>query len=227
MKRDIRVAVDAVVFGYDPENGVSVLLIRRKLEPFRGMWALPGGFVKVGESLDQAVKRELGGEAGVDVHYLEQLFSFGDPYRDPRGHVVSISFFGLVRPRDCHPVASSDAEDVAWHNIRKLPNLAFDHKKIIDVAIKRLRGKLTYEPVGFELLDREFAFSDLEKLYMTFLDRELDRRNFRKKLMGLGVVEELDKSVQRGSGRPARLFRFNRKRYLELKEKGYHADMFS
>ena len=148
------------------------------------------------------------------------------PYRDPRGHVVSVAFFGVVRPRDFQPVANSDAADVAWFNMKKLPKLAFDHKKIIDAAIKRLSGKLMYEPVGFELLDREFPFSDLVKLYQTLLDKDLDRTNFRKKLMSLGLVEESDRVVNRGAGRPARLFRFNRKKYFELKEKGYHSDMF-
>lgn len=160
------------------------------------------------------------------MQYAEQLFTFADPSRDPRGHVLTVAFLGLVRPRDSQLVANSDAEDVAWFNIKKMPRLAFDHKKIVDVGLRRLRGKLTYEPVGFELLDKEFPFSDLEKLYQAILDKDLDRRNFRKKLMSLALVEELDRTVQRGSGRPATLFRFNRKRYLELKESGYHADMF-
>ena len=226
MKQDIKVSVDAVVFGYDQEKGVSVLLIKRKIEPFQGMWALPGGFVKTGESLDDAVNRELRGEAGVDVQYLEQLYTFGNPDRDPRHHVVTVSYFGLVRPQDFEIIAHSDAEDVAWFNIMKLPKLAFDHRKIVDVAIKRLRGKLTYEPIGFELLEKEFPFSDLEKLYQTLLDHDLDRRNFKKKIISLGILEELDEVIQRGSGRPARLFKFNRKKYFELKEKGYNFDIF-
>lgn len=225
MKQDIKVAVDAVVFGYDQENGVSVLLIVRKNEPFKKMWALPGGLVLTGESLDDAVKRELKEEAGIDVNYLEQLYTFGDPARDPRNHAISVSYFGLVRPRDFQLVARTDAEDVAWFSIEKLPKLAFDHKKIVDVAVKRLRGKLRYEPVGFELLERSFPFSDLEKLYMTLLDEDLDRRNFKKKIMSLGILEELNETLHRG-GRPARLFRFNRKKYFELKEKGYDFDIF-
>lgn len=226
MKEDIKVAVDAVVFGYDQENGVSVLLIKRKNEPFQKMWALPGGLVLTGESPDDAVKRELEEETGIDVNYLEQLYTFGDPARDPRNQAISVSYFGLVRPQDFQLLARSDAEDVAWFNIKKLPRLAFDHKKIIDVAVKRLRGKLKYEPVGFELLDKSFPFSDLEKLYQTLLDQDLDRRNFKKKIMSLGILEELNETLQRGSGRPARLFRFNRKKYFELKEKGYNFDIF-
>lgn len=226
MKQDIKVSVDAVVFGYDHETGVSVLLIQRRNEPFQKMWALPGGLVLTGESLDNAVRRELKEEAGIDVNYLEQLYTFGDPDRDPRNHAISVSYFGLVRPRDFELLAQTDAEDVAWFNIKKLPKLAFDHRKIIDVAIKRLRGKIRYEPVGFELLDKEFPFSDLEKLYRTLLDQDLDRRNFRKKMMSLDILEELDKSLQRGAGRPARLFKFHKKKYFELKENGYDFDIF-
>jgi len=226
MKQDIKVSVDAVVFGYDQETGVSVVLIKRKNEPFQKMWALPGGLVLNGESLDNAVKRELKEEAGIDVNYLEQLYSFGQPDRDPRNQVISVSYFGLVRPQDYQLSAQTDAEDVAWFNIKKLPKLAFDHKKIIDLAIKRLRGKITYEPIGFELLDKEFPFSDLEKLYQTLLDHDIDRRNFKKKIASLEILEELDETVQRGAGRPARLFKFNKKKYFELKEKGYNFDIF-
>jgi 8-oxo-dGTP diphosphatase len=227
MKQDIKVAVDAVVFGYDHANGVSVLLIKRKNEPFKKMWALPGGLVLNGESPDEAVNRELREEAGIDVNYLEQLYTFGDPARDPRNQVISVSYFALVRPRDFQLSAQSDAEEVAWFNIDKLPRLAFDHRKILDVAIKRLRGKLRYEPVGFELLDKEFPFSHLEKLYQTLLDKDLDRRNFKKRIMSLGFVEELDELLQgAGSGRPAHLYKFNRKKYFELKEKGYDFNIF-
>jgi 8-oxo-dGTP diphosphatase len=226
MKQDIKVSVDAVVFGYEHDTGISVLLITRRNEPFQKMWALPGGLVINGESLDEAVNRELREEAGIDVNYLEQLYTFGDPTRDPRNQAISVSYFGLVRSRDYQIVAQSDAEDVAWFNIKKLPKLAFDHKKIIDTAIRRLRGKITYEPVGFELLDREFPFSDLENLYQTLLDQQIDRRNFKKKIMALGILEELKQTIQRGAGRPARLFKFNKKKYFELKEKGYNFDIF-
>jgi 8-oxo-dGTP diphosphatase len=226
MPQSIKVAVDAVVFGYDKDEGVSVLLIKRKFEPFQKFWALPGGLMKEDESLEEAVRRELKEESGVDVSYLEQLYSFGKPERDPRNRVVSITYYGLVRPKDYQLSAQTDAEDVAWFNINKLPKLAFDHKLIVDTAIKRLRGKLAYEPVGFELLDKKFPFSDLEKLYQTLLDTELDRRNFKKRIMSYGFLEELNESVQRSVGRPAALFQFNKKKYFELKEKGYNFDLF-
>ena len=115
---------------------------------------------------------------------------------------------------------------MAWFDINKLPKLAFDHKHIVDMAVKRLRGKLAYEPVGFELLDKKFPFSDLEKLYQILLKDELDRRNFKKKIMAYGFLDELKESVQRGVGRPARLYQFNRKKYFELKERGYNFDLF-
>lgn len=226
MKQSIKVSVDAVVFGYDQEQEISILLIKRKFEPFQKFWALPGGLVKDDEALEDAVRRELKEEAGIDVNYLEQLYSFGKPDRDPRNRVISVAYFGLVRPADYQLSAETDAEDVAWFSIKKLPRLAFDHKAILEMAIKRLRGKLAYEPIGFELLDKKFPFSDLEKLYQILLDRELDRRNFKKKIMSYGFLEELDEIVQKKSGRPARLFQFNKKKYFELKEKGYNFDIF-
>jgi 8-oxo-dGTP diphosphatase len=226
MNQAIKVSVDAIVFGYDPEDGVSVLLITRKYEPFKKYWALPGGLVKNDESLEDAVKRELHEEAGIELTFLEQLYSFGEPMRDPRNRVISVAYYGLIRPKDYQISASTDAEDVGWFSIKKLPKLAFDHKQIVDMAVKRVRGKIAYEPIGFDLLDKKFPFSDLEKLYQTLLDRELDRRNFKKKIMAHGFIEELNESVQRGAGRPARLFQFNKKKYFELKEQGYHSDLF-
>jgi 8-oxo-dGTP diphosphatase len=226
MKQDIKVSVDAVVFGYDQEQGISLLLIKRKFEPFQKNWALPGGLVLQHESLEEAVRRELKEEAGIDVTYLEQLYSFGKPDRDPRNRVISVAYYALVRPKDYHLMAQTDAEDVSWFNIKHLPKVAFDHKQIIDVAVKRLRGKITYEPVGFELLDKKFPFSDLENLYQILLDHPIDRRNFKKKIMSYGFLEEVDEYVQKKSGRPARLFQFNRKKYFELKERGYNFDIF-
>lgn len=226
MNQSIKVSVDAVVFGYDPEEGVSVLLIKRKYEPFKQSWALPGGLVHNDESLEAAVRRELKEEAGIDVQYLEQLYSFGKPDRDPRNRVISVAYYAVVRPKDFQLSAQTDAEDVAWYTITKLPKLAFDHKQILEHAIKRLRGKLAYEPIGFELLDKKFPFSDLEKLYQSLLEQEIDRRNFKKKIMAYGFLEELDESIQRGAGRPARLYQFNKKKYFELKENGYNFDLF-
>ena len=218
-KQYIKLTVDAVVFGYE-EGKISVLLIKRKYEPFKDKWAIPGGFVLNDESLEEAVERELQEETGIKINYLEQLYTFGNPSRDPRGRVVSIAYFGLVRPNTFKIFASTDAAEVAWFNINELPELSFDHKEILEIAIKRLQGKITYEPIGFELLDKKFPFSDLEKLYTTLLGREIDRRNFRKKIVSLNVLDELNEKVSKGSGRPANLFQFNQKRYFQLKKEG-------
>ncbi len=215
----IRLSVDAVVFGYE-EGVISVLLIKRKYDPFKGKWAIPGGFVLNHESLETAVERELQEETGVKINYLEQLYSFGDVDRDPRGRVVTVAYVGLVRPNAFRIYASTDAEQAQWFTINNLPELSFDHKKILDIAIARLQAKITYEPIGFELLDKKFPFSDLEKLYTTLLGRAIDRRNFRKKMLGLNVLDELNEKVSKGSGRPANLFQFNQKRYFQLKEEG-------
>lgn len=218
-KQLIKLSVDAVVFGYESGN-ISVLLIKRKYEPFKGNWAIPGGFVKNNESLENAVERELFEETGIKINYLEQLYTFGKPKRDPRGRVVTVAYFGLVRPNTFIISASTDAEQVQWFHINELPKLSFDHKEILDIAIERLQGKITYEPLGFELLDKKFPFSDLEKLYTTLLGRTIDRRNFRKKILNLNVLDELNEKVSKGSGRPANLFQFNKKRYFHLKKEG-------
>ncbi|WMJ74245.1 NUDIX domain-containing protein [Cytophagaceae bacterium ABcell3] len=225
-KQDILLTVDAVLFGYNREEGLSVLLIKRRLEPFIHHWALPGGFVRDKESLEDAVLRELKEEAGVEVNYLEQLFTFGTPDRDPRQRVVSVTYYGLVRPEGFQIKASSDAEDAAWFNLNKLPTLAFDHGHIIQTALERLRGKVTYEPVGFELLEPKFPFSDLEKLYMAILNRDLDRRNFKRKIMKLGVVVELDElASSEGAGRPGHLYKFDKEKFLNLKKEGFVFDI--
>lgn len=219
----IRLAVDAVVFGYDRQyTQIGLLLIKRKIEPFINQWALPGGLVLNEESLEEAVSRELQEETGVTINYLEQLYTFGTPNRDPRNRVVSVAYFGLVRPDMFTLHASTDALAAEWFEINNLPPLAFDHQKIIDVALERLRSKVRYEPIGFELLEEKFPFSDLEKLYTTLLQEDIDRRNFKKKLMSLGVIEELQERYTSGAGRPAKLYRFNRKEYFELKEMGGH-----
>ena len=219
MNNKINLTVDAVVFGYEAGT-ISILLIKRKYEPFKGEWAIPGGFVLDKESLEEAVERELKEETGVEINYLEQLYTFGNPERDPRSRVVSVAYFGLIKPSAFNIVASTDAEEVKWFNIIDLPTLSIDHDEIVKLAIKRLQGKITYEPIGFELLDNKFPFSDLEKLYTTLLGRPIDRRNFRKKILKLNILDELDEKVSKGSGRPANLFKFNDKRYFKLKKDG-------
>ena len=219
MQQAIKLSVDAVVFGYEAQT-ISVLLIKRKYDPYKGKWAIPGGFVLNNESLEEAVERELKEETGIKINYLEQLYTFGNPKRDPRSRVVSVAYFGLIKPSAFKIFAATDAEEVQWFKINELPKLPFDHEEILKTAISRLQGKITYEPIGFELLDTKFPFSDLEKLYTTLLGRPIDRRNFRKKFLSLKILDELDEKVSNGSGRPANLFKFNKQRYYKLKKEG-------
>lgn len=225
--KNISVAVDAIVFGYSKEDGVKVLLIKRKYHPFQEHWAIPGGFVEADESLEDAVERELKEETGVKINYLEQLYTFGKPDRDPRKRIISVAYFGLVKSSQFAKLeADSDAEDADWFNIKQLPKLAFDHKKILKVAIDRLRSKIIYQPIGFELLDRKFPFSDLEQLYTTLLDRPIDRRNFKKKVMSLGILDELDEKAKSSkAGRPGNLFKFNKTTYNKLVKEGIHFEI--
>ncbi|MGN6492959.1 MAG: NUDIX hydrolase [Agriterribacter sp.] len=224
---NIKVAVDAIVFGYSKNDGVSVLLIQRKYDPFKTSWAIPGGFVLEDESLEQAVRRELLEETGIEVNYLEQLYTFGDPGRDPRQRIISVSYFGLVKTSQYQELkASTDAENAKWFSIKKLPPLAFDHKKILALAIDRLRNKIRYQPIGFELLDKKFPFSDLEKLYAALLDKEINRRNFSKKILSFGFLEETGELAKtEGKGRPSKMFRFNTARYKELLKEGFHFEI--
>lgn len=219
MPNPILVSVDAVVFGYR-DNQLHVLLIRRLIEPFKGSWALPGGFVLPGESLESAVERELMEETGAQINYLEQLYTFGAPDRDPRQRVVTVAYFALVNPQQFELSASTDAAEAQWFPLKSLPALAFDHPKIIDTALQRLQNKLSYEPIGLNLLEKEFLFSELEKLYESILNREIDRRNFRKKFMSFGILSQTTVRHKAQKGRPGILFHFDVEKYKYLKEQG-------
>ncbi|WNJ18931.1 NUDIX domain-containing protein [Pontibacter sp. G13] len=224
---DILLSVDAVVFGYNPQEGISVLLISRRFPPHQGKWALPGGFVKPEESLEDAVHRELKEETGISIHYLEQLYTFGKPERDPRKRVVSVAYYGLVRPEQFELHADTDAADAEWFTISEVPKLAFDHQEIMEMALQRLKGKIIYQPVGFGLLDEKFTFAELQNLYEQLLERRIDRGNFRKRIRNLDILEELDEwKKPEGSGRPARMFRFNERKYRELAEKGIDFELW-
>jgi 8-oxo-dGTP diphosphatase len=216
----IEVTVDCVIFGYDNEE-LRVLLIQRDLKPFQGRWALPGGFVNISETLDGAAMRELEEETGIRKVYLEQLYTFGDPGRDPRGRVVTVAYFALVNLIDHHLKAASDARSAAWFPIDDLPKLAFDHESVIQTALQRLRGKVRYQPIGFELLPGKFTLRHLQRLYETILDSPLDKRNFRKKILSMELLTELDEVEQDVTHRAAKLYRFNEKKYISLTKQGF------
>lgn len=212
--------VDCVVFGIDEED-LKVLLIKRGLEPFEGSWALPGGFVQMEESLADAARRELQEETGLDRVFLEQLFTFGEVARDPRGRVVSVAYYALVRLLDHKVQAATDAQDASWFPVWDTPTLAFDHSKILQMALERLKGKVRYVPIGFELLPKKFTLSQLQRLYSTVLERELDRRNFRKKILSMDILDELDEVERDVAHRAARLYRFNERKYKKLVKGGF------
>jgi 8-oxo-dGTP diphosphatase len=214
--------VDAVVFGVGQE-GLKLLLIKRKpLDPrvpaeeqaYPDHWALPGGFVDVGESLDSAVQRELREETGMENVYLEQLYTFGDPGRDPREHVVDVSYLALVRPDAYSVAAASDASDVRWFPVGSLPDkMAFDHRKIFEIGFKRLKAKVRYAPLGFELLPEAFTIGELQRIYEDVLQRKLDGRNFRKKILQTTLLQDTGEKKFFGSGPKAVLYRFNKDEY--------------
>lgn len=224
-EQNIKVAVDAIVFGYQ-NNQLYVLLIQQKFGTQESYWALPGGLVKNDESLQDAVKRELKEETNISVNYFEQLFTFGDDvFRDPRNRVISIAYFALVDSSKLKVKADTDAEIAQWFKINEIPALAFDHNIILTKAIDRLKAKLTYEPIGFDLLPKEFLFSELENLYCTILEKEIDRRNFRKKILSFEIIEETEQFGSSKSGRPAKLFKFNKLKYNNLIKKGFHFEI--
>ena len=218
--------VDCVVFGLDEED-LKVLLVQRDIPPFKDRWALPGGFVRMEESVDDAARRELREETGLalgDV-YLEQLYTFGSPNRDPRGRVVSVAYYALVNLADHRVQAATDARDAAWFSVSDTPSLAFDHDAILAAALERLKGKLRYQPIGFELLPPKFTLSQLQRLYETVLERQLDKRNFRKKILSMGVLVETDEVQQDVAHRAARLYRFDEDKYRRLKKKGFNFEI--
>jgi len=214
----MKVAVDIVLFTIQ-SGELRVLLIKRGIPPFEGKFALPGGFVQENESLDQAALRELREETGVADVYLEQLYSFGDPGRDPRGRVISVAYFALVSADRSPLAAGSDATDARWWSMRNLPELAFDHRAILDYSLERLRNKLEYTTVGFQLLPPRFSLTELQEVYEAILDKKLDKRNFRRKLSLLKVLRPT-REYRRGGRRPARLFEFVAAHFEKLKDKG-------
>lgn len=209
------VTVDVIIFTLQEED-LQALLIKRRNPPFEGMWAIPGGFVSIDESLEQAALRELEEETGVRDVYLEQLYTFGELGRDPRGRVITVAYFALVPANAIHPHAGDDATETRWWSVYDLPPLAFDHADILSYALQRLRYKLEYTAVGFELLPENFTLSELQSAYEIVLGEKLDKRNFRRKILNADVIEETGEQ-RTGEGRPARLYRFREDAVAEIK----------
>ena len=213
----MQVTVDIVIFTIQ-EGALKVLLVKRRIPPFFGQFAIPGGFVREHEDLDQAALRELQEETGVSDVYLEQLYSFGKPDRDPRGRVITVAYFALISV-DRKLKAGSDAAEADWYLMDDLPVLAFDHATILSYALERLRNKLEYTTVGFQLLPKKFTLTELQEVYEAILGKKLDKRNFRRKMSILRILKPLHE-YRRGGQRPAQLYRFVASQFEKLKDKG-------
>jgi 8-oxo-dGTP diphosphatase len=209
------VTADVVIFSLQ-EGILKVLLIRRGRAPFAGKWALPGGFVEPDESLEGAACRELEEETGVRDVYIEQLYTFGEPGRDPRGRTITVSYIALV-PAGVAGRAGDDAAEAAWHSVAALPELAFDHRQIVDYALQRLRYKLEYTSVGFELLPDEFTLGQLQAAYEIVLGERLDKRNFRRRILESGILDEVGRKTEAAHGRPALLYCYRHDAVKEVK----------
>ncbi len=223
MKRQIAnsfLAVDSVIFGFDGEC-LRVLLTKRLNEPYLGYWSLPGGLVRVDESTAAAAVRVLEEKTGLKKVYLEQLYTFSDPDRDPRQRIVSVAHYALVRSTDHAIHAGRHTELADWFDLDEKKKLAFDHRKILDLAIERVRGQIRYKPIGFELLPTRFTLTQLQKLYEAILGTALDKRNFRKKILAMNLLEGLEEKEIGVGRKPAQYWRFDKKKYNELTQKGF------
>lgn len=218
------VTVDIIIFALHEED-LKVLLIQRKAEPFRECWAIPGGFVEIGEDLETAARRELWEETGVKNVFLEQLYTFGAPKRDPRERVISVAYYSLVRLSQHTIRAASDALNACWYPIHHLPTLAFDHQSIMDIAIKRLQGKVLYAPIIFELLPTQFRLEQLQKVYEIILERPLDSRSFRKKILATGILTQVDELAGGEAPLSEQLYQFDEKKYQKLQAEGFEFEV--
>ncbi|MFH1248631.1 MAG: NUDIX domain-containing protein [archaeon] len=198
------VTVDIIIFTV-LDSELKVLLVKRALPPFKDMWAIPGGFVRIKESIEDAAKRELREETGVEDVYLEQLYTFGDLSRDPRGRVITVSYFALMNSDDVRLEAKTDAKEARWFSVKELPKLAFDHDKILSYGLMRLRWKFEYTTVAFSLLPKKFTLTELQKIYETIFNKKFDKRNFRKKIISLNIVKSGEKKKD-VSNRPPQLY---------------------
>ena len=209
------ITVDVVILTIK-NNNIHVLLVKRTTEPFKGKWAIPGGYVKLSENLDEAAMRVLKEKTNVDNIYLEQLYTFGDPLRHPNARVITCAYFALVRSEDIKIVSTPE---LGWHKVNDLPALAFDHKEIIEYSLKRTRERLEMCPVAYQLLNEKFTLTEMQKAYEMIMEKKLDKRNFRKKVITTDGLRELNEFSKSSSKRPARLYTFDN---IKLNSKRAH-----
>lgn len=215
------VTTDCVIFGFDGER-LQVLLIERGIEPFKGRWAFPGGFIKMDETAEQGALRELKEETGMENAYIQQFHTFSNPNRDPRERVITIAYYALVKIQEVQ--GGDDAASARWFPLDEIPPLAFDHDYMLRMATQRLRQEIHFQPIGFELLPEKFTLRELQSLYEAILGITFDRRNFAKKMLHLEILNELDETVWPTPKREAKLFSFNAGKYEELKRKGFRME---
>lgn len=208
------VTVDVLVFTIK-DNKLCIFLVKRGFEPYKGEWAVPGVFLKVGESLEAAAKRGLTEKTGVKDLYLEQLYTFGDLDRDPRARVVTVAYFALTTNNQLPEIRNESVQEIALFPVNELPQLAFDHKKIVQYAIDRLRNKIEYTNIVYGLLSEQFTLTDLQRVYEIVLNKQLDKRNFRKRILSLDILEPVDKKAG-GAHRPAMLYQFKKREPIIL-----------
>lgn len=215
------VTSDCVIFGFDGVK-LKVLLVERGMEPYKGRWAFPGGFLNMDESAEEGALRELKEETGLEGAYIRQFHTFSAPQRDPRERVITIAYYALVRMQEVK--GGDDASDARWFALDEVPPLAFDHDQILRKAEKTLRQQIHFEPVGFELLPEKFTIKQLQNLYEAILDMRFDRRNFYNKMRRLGMLELTGDTANPSQRKEANLFSFNAEKYAELKSKGFHLE---
>jgi 8-oxo-dGTP diphosphatase len=215
------VTTDCVIFGFDGER-LQVLLIERGIEPYKGRWAFPGGFLKMDETAEAGARRELKEETGLEGAYMEQFHTFSAPERDPRERVITIAYYALVKIQEVK--GGDDAASARWFPLDDIPSLAFDHDYILRMATQRLREQIHFQPIGFELLPEKFTIKELQLLYEAILGINFDRRNFSKKMMHLEILTDLEETVWPTPKREAKLYKFNAEKYEELKRKGFRLE---
>jgi 8-oxo-dGTP diphosphatase len=215
------VTTDCVIFGFDGIK-LHVLLIERGAEPYKGMWAFPGGFLKMEEDAEQGALRELKEETDLTAQYIEQFYTFSDPHRDPRERIISIAYYALVKIQEVK--GGDDAAKAQWFAIDEIPRLAFDHDRILRKAMEKLRERIHFQPIGFELLPEKFTLKELQMLYEAILGVQFDRRNFAKKMLHFELLNQLDETVWPTPKREAFLYSFNKDKYFELKQKGFRLE---